>query len=1018
MEDFHAGPESCWRQVEKAITEKVGRVVCSIKDAGHVDQVIVALHSLAVSLFPVDSCSFLGSIDMQFREQVQSALVPDSDKRSQWQQIFYKGAAFPMLARVLLHDVALDWLACFPTSARVHVYDVFFTNGQFTEVIQALVPCLQGRGLGTHNLNAVCSNAERLLLLCLFENDGIHQMVIEFARDCQSEGSANESVRHIIFRVAQLITSIPDKARAGAPTSLSSPLFFKHITTQILAGAEEWDKNLDETAYFDKNKADSTILFVGEAFARICRRGFADVLLSELIPRILRGVQSLLQPSADMTVSETFESKPGLRFLLKIMEGVQDPHSVERLSEQLLNQLAAQSVRDAEAYWILWVLFNQIYKQKTSIRSMFREKFLLWKVFPICCSRWILHFAVFECAPSTSLAPKACNVHALMDTVQHLTTVWSKREFVQSAPIEQQAYITAALGLCLEKMSKEDLDATKDALQSILQGVSCRLQSPDHLVRKMASNVALAFSLIIDPKNPLYLDDSCHDEAIDWEFGLVNLGKGSLPMRNCTNEDMSRVKNCSSTIARKEFDDKGPSNNVMDNCKRLSECKLVDPDEIVDPASLITELAPYEDDNDIGNEDSDFSSDSSLQPYDLSDDDADLEIKFSQLVDVIGALRKPDDGKGVEKALDVAEKLVRATPDELKFVAGDLARTLVQVRCSDSTVEGEEESAEDKREKALVALIAMCPNESLNELNKLLYSPNLDVSQRILILDVMTDAAQELANTRTSKPKQHSRLLISSMSDQPWFVPRDIGPPGAGSWKEISTPGTPLNWSYSYERELPSKPSQVKKGKMRRWSLQSPKQENQVEWSLNKFPQYAAAFMLPAMQGYDKKRHGVDLLDRDFIVLGKLIYMLGVCMKCAAMHPEASVLASPLLDLLRSREVSYHKEAYVRRSVLFAASCILISLHPSFITSALTEGNADILKGLEWVRTWALNVAESDTDRECYTLAMTCVQLHSEMALQVSRALDSVENTSRASHTILPSNMVRHAIKIPHSIGI
>lgn len=75
--------------------------------------------------------------------------------------------------------------------------------------------------------------------------------------------------------------------------------------------------------------------------------------------------------------------------------------------------------------------------------------------------------------------------------------------------------------------------------------------------------------------------------------------------------------------------------------------------------------------------------------------------------------------------------------------------------------------------------------------------------------------------------------------------------------------------------------------------------------------------------------------------------------------------------LLLYREVSYHKEAYVRRSVLFAASCILISLHPSFITSALTEGNADILKGLEWVRTWALNVAESDTDRECYTVSQT-----------------------------------------------
>ena len=71
--------------------------------------------------------------------------------------------------------------------------------------------------------------------------------------------------------------------------------------------------------------------------------------------------------------------------------------------------------------------------------------------------------------------------------------------------------------------------------------------------------------------------------------------------------------------------------------------------------------------------------------------------------------------------------------------------------------------------------------------------------------------------------------------------------------------------------------------------------------STNKFPIYAATFMLPAMQGFDKKRHGVDLLGRDFIVLGKLLYMLGVSMKCAALHPEASALALPLLDMLSFR---------------------------------------------------------------------------------------------------------------------
>lgn len=257
----------------------------------------------------------------------------------------------------------------------------------------------------------------------------------------------------------------------------------------------------------------------------------------------------------------------------------------------------------------------------------------------------------------------------------------------------------------------------------------------------------------------------------------------------------------------------------------------------------------------------------------------------------------------LERALDVAGKLVRASPDELKHLAGDLVRNLVLVRCSDLAEEGEEESAEEKRQRALVALVVTCPFESLDTLNKLLYSPNVDVSQRIMILDVMTEAAQELANSKTTKPKHQPNALISTISEaQSWFLPSSTGSPGAGAWKEVSGTGTLLNWSNCYERELPSKRGQIKKGKTRRWSLRSANMsENHVEWSHNKFPLYAAAFMLPAMQGFDRKRHGVDLLGMDFIVLGKLLHMLGVCIKCASMHPEASALAPALLDMLRSR---------------------------------------------------------------------------------------------------------------------
>jgi len=74
--------------------------------------------------------------------------------------------------------------------------------------------------------------------------------------------------------------------------------------------------------------------------------------------------------------------------------------------------------------------------------------------------------------------------------------------------------------------------------------------------------------------------------------------------------------------------------------------------------------------------------------------------------------------------------------------------------------------------------------------------------------------------------------------------------------------------------------------------------------------------------------------------------------------------------ILSCREICHHKEAYVRRAVLFAASCTLTALRPSFIASSLLEGNLEVSRGLEWIRTWALEVAESDPDRECYSVSL------------------------------------------------
>lgn len=152
----------------------------------------------------------------------------------------------------------------------------------------------------------------------------------------------------------------------------------------------------------------------------------------------------------------------------------------------------------------------------------------------------------------------------------------------------------------------------------------------------MASNVALVFSRVIDPKNPLYLDESCIGETIDWEFGLIKSEEGTLGTIDCAEKSIG-VKTSTTTVL----------GNGLSKAKKVSEYKSVDPDEIIDPVTLNSESVSDKDDKDNDSDNSDTSSDSSLQPYDLSDDDTDLKRNFSHLVDVVGALRKSDDAEGV-----------------------------------------------------------------------------------------------------------------------------------------------------------------------------------------------------------------------------------------------------------------------------------------------------------------------------------------------------------------------------------
>lgn len=62
----------------------------------------------------------------------------------------------------------------------------------------------------------------RLLVLVLVENEGALQIASEFSVSGKQQITNKEKLKAFISEVAQVIISIPDKARLRAPPSLSS----------------------------------------------------------------------------------------------------------------------------------------------------------------------------------------------------------------------------------------------------------------------------------------------------------------------------------------------------------------------------------------------------------------------------------------------------------------------------------------------------------------------------------------------------------------------------------------------------------------------------------------------------------------------------------------------------------------------------------------------------------------------------------------------------------------------------
>ncbi|AQK72360.1 embryo defective 2423 [Zea mays] len=388
------------KRLEALALGRVAEAADAVASAACAGEVVRAIHAVASLLFPVDSEAVAGTVEEPFRSQVRlcdslKALVNSfernsdistkycdihildavtvtlsNEERESWRHAFYHGPAFPTMSKILLGNVALKWLPKINVSARQEIYDSFFVKGPPTEVIQALVPALSEKEFSKEDHQTFCLNLERLLILWLLDNKGVFQIVVDFiCSKKHGEDILSPDKTISVSRVAQLLASVPDKARLGASAALTSPSFFKHVVSQLLAGAEATTIELAADKEANEHYVLSSMFhFVGEVLSRVCRRGSTGVLVAELIPKVRNHIHRCVPPDHRATIPEMVQHVCQSQFWFNMVEAMRDQHSIERLTEELLRQLASQHISDEEAYWILWTLFNQSFKRLTVMR--------------------------------------------------------------------------------------------------------------------------------------------------------------------------------------------------------------------------------------------------------------------------------------------------------------------------------------------------------------------------------------------------------------------------------------------------------------------------------------------------------------------------------------------------------------------------------------------------------------------------------------------------------------------------
>ncbi|QDZ19279.1 putative telomere length regulation protein [Chloropicon primus] len=788
------------------------------------------------------------------------------------------------LGEVLLSFVGPNWLALFSTEEKEELFYSYFDSGPKVQLLKFLVgkstrgPSEQAEsrsGELAHEVVKISREAAKSILERLFvHGDGVEILLAEL--DCCARKDAKE--------VAALVASIPD--RTDAQEQCVATLLSKTLRASSKRVVRDAERN-EETVF----------VYLATLIKGFCRRGFAHMVAQAAHAYASRLEQGDLSQKYVATILWD-----------KSMPHMKDLYAMEHLFHSLLLLESEGDTKARETPRTLRLCFGNSLGASSDLKIVLLDRILLKRALPLGYLRLVLGFL----SQGASDTEKRGGIgHLSVEELIYRTSVmWSKEESSGVLPLGHQASLSTIIIEGLKLTDKDKLEGEYPSVPEILKGISSRLSNVNVSIRSHGMAVAKALSFTLDPNRPLEFDSS-----VDFEQSL--------------REDLARATKHESSKGADEVVEK-----YTDKIEGESHTKDINAAVSYGTVCLIEECEVLALSDESSSE-SDSDDESSLEAYDMSDDDVDVNAKLpSTLGSFIKALRKSDDHERFEFVLMHCERLISQLDSSVTSYLNDLTNALLYANIP------EEFMKEDVREgltplecklKGIIALLVKAPVETSGILINNFYSVHLGVSQRLMILDALKESALQLSGSGPAEGSSRSSPRADSIEEKAPGLSEETG------------------------------------GKTRIFAPISLSRKESPQYALvgNEFAQVAHAFMLPLLSKYDHKGEGLDMVERDFVLLGKILQTSYTFLACAGATQQAIELGFLLFEFVEGTRVLYHREAFVRKSAVQAVRGVLSSV-PSFLIGTYDDGSALNYERLHDV---LISLAKHDSDEECRILA-------------------------------------------------